>query len=304
MSFHERFSRVARDLGFIAVGFRRAGPPPFLADYNCWVDAGKYGEMKWLQKHKGLKADPRNVLERCATIITLAYPYGPEKPCTPDGFTAARYTRPLEPDYHESIKATARPLTALISEEFPGERSRICVDSAPLLERGFAWAAGIGFIGKNNMLIIPGHGSYLFLAEVLVTAAFPIPASNRMVTLCGSCRRCVEACPTGALESPFSLDAGKCLSYLTVEKRGPVDSETGKKMRDCFFGCDVCQEVCPFNRGADKRLECLPAAGTFFHMNRKAFEARFGKTVFGRAGLDKVKSNIRAMSPGAFPQRP
>jgi epoxyqueuosine reductase len=304
MIFHERFSQAARDLGFIAVGFCRSGPPPFLAEYNRWVDAGKYGEMEWLRKHRELKADPGNVLEHCATVIMLAYPYGAEKPCTPGGLTAARYTRPLEPDYHESIKATAQPLLGLISKEYPGERSRICIDSAPLLERGFAWAVGIGFIGKNNMLIIPGHGSYLFLAELLTTALLPIPAPKRMVTLCGSCRRCVDACPTGALEGPFSLNAEKCLSYLTVEKKGPIDSETGKKMGECFFGCDVCQEVCPFNRDGGKRLECLPPAGTLLHMNRKTFEARFGKTVFARAGLDKIKSNIRAVAQGAFRRRP
>ena len=299
MSFHERFSQLARDLGFIGVGFCRAGPPPFLAEYNRWVDAGKYGEMEWLRKHRELKADPGNVLEHCASVITLAYPYGPEKPRTSDGFTAARYTRPLEPDYHESIKTTARPLLGLISKEYPGQRSRICVDSAPLLERGFAWAAGMGFIGKNNMLIIPEHGSYLFLAEVVTTASFPIPASKEMVTMCGPCRRCVDACPTGALEGPFSLDAEKCLSYLTVEKRGPVDRETGKKMKNCFFGCDVCQEVCPFNRDAGKMVECLPPVGTLLHMDRQSFETRFGKTAFARAGLDKMKSNIRAMAQDA-----
>jgi epoxyqueuosine reductase len=304
MSFHERVSELGRDLGFIAVGFCRSGPPPFLAEYNRWIDAGKYGEMRWLRDHRYLKADPGKVLEGCTTVVTLAYPYPSEKPCTPDGLTTARYTRPLESDYHETIKTMARPLLSIISEKYPGDRSRICVDSAPVLERGLAYASGIGFIGKNNMLIRPGHGSYLFLAEVLTTALFPIPAPKPLVTACGTCSRCVEACPTGALERPFSLDAGKCLSYLTIEKEGPIDDEAGKRMADCFFGCDVCQEVCPFNSNPRERTESLPSVDTFLRMDQEVFKTRFGKSAFARAGLDKIKGNIRAVTQGAFPQMP
>ncbi len=295
MPFYQRIIRRALDLGFIAVGFCRSGPPPFLAEYNRWIDAGKYGEMKWLQGHRHLKADPGAVLNDCETIISLAYPYPSKKPGTPDGFTTARYTNPESRDYHEAIKERARPLVALISGEYPGERSRICVDSAPLLERGIAYASGIGFIGKNNMLIRPGHGSYLFLAEVLTTALFPIPARKPLVSMCGTCSRCIEACPTGALERPFVLDAGKCLSYLTIEKKGPIDVETGKKMGRCFFGCDVCQEVCPFNPGPVETIESLPSIDQILHMDEEIFENRFGKTAFARAGLEKIKRNIMAL---------
>jgi len=291
-------------LGFIAAGFCRSGQPPFLTEYNRWVDAKKYGEMHWLGRRRNLKTDPANVLEDCLTVISLAYPYPTGKPGTPDGFTAARYTRPESPDYHETIKERAKPLVALISEEYPGERSRICVDSAPLLERSFAYASGIGFIGKNNMLIRPGHGSYLFLAEVLTTAIFPITAQKPLANMCGTCSRCVDACPTNALERPFLMDAGKCLSYLTIEKKGPIDVEMGKAMGDCFFGCDRCQEVCPFNRGMDERVECLPSSKTFLDMDRTTFDRRFGETAFARAGLDKIKSNIRAIRRCAGSQRP
>ncbi len=291
-------------MGFIAVGFCRSGPPPFLAEYNRWIDAKKYGEMHWLEKHRNLKTDPANVLKDCLTVISLAYPYPTGKPSTSDGFTTARYTRPESSDYHETIKERAKPLVALISEEYPGERSRICVDSAPLLERDFAYASGIGFIGKNNMLIRPGHGSYLFLAEVLTTAIFPITTQKPLVNRCGTCSRCVEACPTGALERPFLLDAGKCLSYLTIEKKSPIDLETGKKMGDCFFGCDRCQEVCPFNQGMDERLECLPSSEMFLDMDQEGFDRQFGRTAFARAGLQKIKENIRAIRRCAGSQRP
>jgi len=295
MPFCQRITRKAFDLGFTAVGFCRSGPPPFLAEYKRWVDAEKYGEMRWLHDHRDLKADPGNVLQGCETVISLAYPYPSRKPATPEGYTTARYTRPVSPDYHEMIKESAKPLLTLISGEYPRERSRICVDSAPLLERGFAHASGIGFIGKNNMLIMPGHGSYLFLAEVLTTALFPIPAVRPVVSMCGTCSRCVKACPTGALARPFVLDAGKCLSYLTIEKKGPIDAETGKKMGRCFFGCDVCQEVCPFNPGPDETIESLPSIDTILHMDRETFKNQFGNTAFARAGLEKIKSNIKAM---------
>jgi epoxyqueuosine reductase len=295
MAFYQRITRRALDLGFIAVGFCASGPPPFLAEYNVWVAAEKYGEMRWLYDHRYLKADPGNVLQGCNTVITLAYPYPSVKPSTPDGFTTARYVRPRESDYHETVRTIARPLVSLISEKHPEARSRVCVDSAPILERGFAYAAGIGFIGKNNMLISPGHGSYLFLAEVLTTALFLFPAVKPVVTACGTCRRCVDACPTGALERPFFLDAGKCLSYLTIEKNGPIDGETGNKMGECFFGCDVCQEVCPFNPDPGQREKSLPSSETIVQMDGKAFKDQFGKSAFARAGLEKIKSNIVAM---------
>lgn len=250
-----------------------------------------------------MKADPGNVLKGCRTVISLAFPYLSKKPSTSDGFTAARYTSPESPDYHDTIRERAKPLVAFISKEYPGERSRICVDSAPLLERSFAYASGIGFIGKNNMLIRPDHGSYLFLAEVLTTALFPIPVRKPLVSMCGTCSRCVEACPTGALERPFFLEAAKCLSYLTIEKKDPIDRETGRKMGRCFFGCDVCQDVCPFNPDPGERDKSLPSLETILQMDRKTFENRFGNTAFARAGLEKIKSNIRAMTEGAFPQR-
>jgi len=303
MPFYQRITRKALDLGFIAVGFCRPNSPPFLEEYNRWIDAGKYGDMGWLREHGPLKADPGNVLEDCEAIISLAYPYPSKKPSNANGFTAARYTRPESPDYHDTLREKARPLVSLISDEYPGERSRICVDSAPLLERGFAYAAGIGFIGKNNMLIMPGYGSYLFLVEVLTTALFPIPAVKPLVTQCGTCSRCVEACPSGALERPFLLDAQKCLSYLTIEKKGPIDVETGRKMGGCFFGCDVCQEVCPFNPDPGERDNSLPPLDTILRMDRESFKNRFGNTAFARAGLEKIKSNIRTMAEGAFPRR-
>jgi len=142
------------------------------------------------------------------------------------------------------------------------------------------------------MFIIPGYGSFLFLAEILTTASIPHPETEFMESQCGSCTKCIDACPTGALEAPYSVNASKCLSYLTIEKNGTVDDDTGEKMGNCFFGCDVCQEVCPLNEEDKSTAEILPSINTILNMGDETFQKTFGKTAFARAGLSKIKGNI------------
>ena len=251
--------------------------------------------MAWLERYQELRQNPAGLLDGCQTVICLAYPYSPKKPCTPDGFTAARYTEPDKSDYHDRLRALAKMLARFIVDSYPGTRTRVCVDSAPILERSLAYASGMGFIGKNNMLIIPGYGSYVFLVEILTTAFLSLPKNESRENQCGSCTLCVDACPTGALEGPFSIDASKCLSYLTIEDHGAVDNDTGRKMGKCFFGCDVCQEVCPFNEGRSSFNPCIVSTEEILSMHAKDFEQKFGKTAFARSGLEKIKGNIRAI---------
>jgi epoxyqueuosine reductase len=148
------------------------------------------------------------------------------------------------------------------------------------------------------MLIVPGHGSYLYLVEILTTLPFPSQHNQPMEEKCGKCRRCIDACPTGALEDAHILNASKCLSYLTIEHRKPTLRETGEKMGRCFFGCDICQEVCPFNPDPGEMDVSLPSTVTILRMDDKTFEETFGKKSFARAGLEKLKSNIRAIRKG------
>jgi len=246
-------------------------------------------------RHLHLRKNPATLLEDCQTIISLAYPYSPRKPCTPEGLTTARYTEPREIDYHDRLRKRAKMLAKTLQQEYPGTRTRICVDSAPILERSFAYQSGIGFIGKNTMFMIPGHGSYLFLVEILTTASLSYPEPELMETRCGPCTRCLDACPTGALEAPYRLNASRCLSYLTIEHRDMVDKETGKKMGNCFFGCDVCQEVCPLNTADASKDVVLPSIFDILGMNDGTFQETFGKTAFARVGLHKIKGNIRVM---------
>ena len=285
----------SRRLGFIGFGCTRPLRPLFFDRFCHWISTGKQGGMHWLERHTDIREDPRKLLPDCQTIITLAYPYASAKPSTPDGLTASRYTEPRQKDYHNRLRSLARKLGRFLQTSFPESQFRVCVDSAPIMERSHAHVSGIGFIGKNNMLIVPGHGSFCYLAEILTTAPLVCPEIEPPESLCGDCTRCIKACPTGALEGPYSLDASRCLSYLTIECKDEVSMENAAKMGDCFFGCDVCQEVCPFNGENAQTDISLPSSEEILQMEEAYFKESLGMTSFGRAGLQKVKSNIRAV---------
>lgn len=252
--------------------------------------------MAWLERNVEARRDPRRLLEGCETVISFAYPYPSAVPTTTDGFFVSRYTQPRQEDYHGRLRGLCRLCCSMIEERYPGSRTRVCVDSAPVMERSFACASGIGFIGKNNMLIIPGYGSYVFLSEVITTAAMEFPSEEPCRNLCGECSLCVDACPTGALERPFSLDARRCLSYLSIEEKGPVGYEFGLKMGRCFLGCDRCQEACPLNSRESSCEIVLPSTHEILAMDEGAFKERFGTTALARPGLKKLKEDIRAVS--------
>jgi epoxyqueuosine reductase len=285
----------AKALGFVAVGFVRPARPPYMDQFRRWIAAGKHGHMKWLERHVALREDPGSLLKGCRTVVSLAYPYADEKPCGPDGFTVARFVEPGRSDYHARLKVLGGRLLETIRNKRQGSKGRVCVDSAPLLERSIAYMAGIGFVGKNNMLIVPGHGSYVFLVEILTTADLGLSVQGPVERRCGACTRCLDACPTGALEAPNVLDASKCLSYLTIEYPGDVSPDTGRKMDPCFFGCDVCQEVCPFNKSGLAEQPSLPSADEILAMGEAEFQAGWGKTSLSRPGVQKIKANIMAI---------
>jgi epoxyqueuosine reductase len=276
------------------VGFTRPSTPLHFEFFRRWLRDVELGDISYLRKHIEIRGDPTKLLEGTHTIISLAYPYPAAKPSTPDGYTASRYSTPQQEDYHLRLRRLAKQLCSVISEMFPGSRSRVCVDSAPILERSFAEASGIGFIGKNNMLIVPGYGSYCYLVEILTTARFFIPTFQENQTECGSCTRCIDSCPTRALKAPFFLDVSRCLSYLTIESKGDIDGDAAGKMGNTFFGCDVCQEVCPFN-AQERGTVSLPSINDILAMTDLDFKKVFGRTAFERAGLEKLKGNIQAL---------
>jgi epoxyqueuosine reductase len=284
----------AKELGFIAIGFAKPRTPIHFDFFIRWIKDVEVGDMKYLKRNVSLRKDPKRLLDGVRTIISLAYPYSARKPSTSDGYATARYTTPQQADYHLRLSRLGEQLCKLIGQSFPGSRSRVCVDSAPVLERSFAVASGIGFTGKNNMLIVPGHGSYCFLVEILTTASYHVLPVEEMENSCGTCTKCIDACPTGALVAPFLIDVCRCLSYRTIEAKSDIDKRLGEKMGNNFFGCDVCQEVCHFNRDETPVIS-LPSADSIIHMDKGVFRKTFGNTPFERAGLEKLKSNIQAL---------
>ena len=288
-------TQKAEELGFITIGFSRPEVPTHFHRFETWLSNSKHANMAWLERNREVRADPTRLLKGCKTVMSLAYPYPSQKVGTSDGYTVSRYAQPISEDYHARVKRLCRELIPILEASDRGSKSRVCVDSAPILEKGFAYAAGIGFIGKNNMLIIPGYGSYFYLAEILTTYEIAWKSIEAIDNPCGECTRCTDACPTGALEEPFLLNAGKCLSYLTIEQKGPLNTDYGRHMGDCFFGCDRCQEACPFNKKQGTTKVLLPSTDSLLRMDERLFQEKFGKTALARAGLEKIKTNIRAI---------
>jgi epoxyqueuosine reductase len=263
-SLAEQVRRKARSLGFDAVGIARADVSldTDIAHYDAFVAAGMHGEMDWLARHRParVRADGDEILPGARSVICVARRYRrpPEIESNDSGMARgiARYARGR--DYHGFLRRRIRKLAAFVRLLAEGARARPICDDAPLLERAWAARAGLGFVGKNGLLIVPGVGSFVLLGEVVTTLALEPnePIGHR----CGACTRCLDACPTRAFAAPFVLDARRCIAYLTIEHKTAVDSSLREGVGEHLFGCDDCQTVCPFNGGASTRAP-LSASG-------------------------------------------
>lgn len=241
----------ARELSFDAIGFAAAAELDVdHARYEAFVDAGMHGAMAWLAENRAVRrrVDTPDILEGARTVICVASRYAsPDDPEPPEGSVAAsvaRYARGR--DYHNRLRARVRRLAAFVRTLGDGVQARPMVDTAPVLERAWAARAGLGFVGKNGLVIAPGQGSFLLLGEVVTTLA--LEPDTPIAERCGECTRCLDACPTGAFPRPFVLDAKRCVSYLTIELRGPTPEPLRSGVGENLFGCDMCQDVCPFNK--------------------------------------------------------
>lgn len=250
----EAIRQRAQELGFDDCRFTAAGAPAGAPHFERWLAEKRNGEMAWLERSAGKRADPQKVLPGAKTIIVLAAGYaraereaaGRDAAETDHGLIA-RYARFA--DYHDVLAGPLRTLTEFVNRAGGGEtRSRWYVDTGPLLERELAQRAGLGFIGKHTNLISRGLGNWFFLAELLTTleVAPDAPETNH----CGKCTRCLAACPTQAITAPFELDARKCISYLTIELKGSIPPELRPAIGNRIYGCDDCLAVCPWNRFA------------------------------------------------------
>lgn len=260
-----QIKNAAGELGFEVAGI--ASVEPLERDdvaYHKWCEQGYAAGMDYMTRRPELHAHPRALVSYAQSVMTLAVDYATAAPAFEHEHRfgrVARYAWGL--DYHDVLKPRLQALTGRI-EEIAGREihARCFVDAVPLLERAVAVRAGLGFFGKNTNLLQPRNGSWFFLSEILLD--LELPADNREIKVsCGSCRRCIDACPTDAFPAPYVLDSRKCISYLTIENKGEIPRELRAAVGDWVFGCDVCQEVCPFNRFAsDTRWpEFHPEAG-------------------------------------------
>jgi epoxyqueuosine reductase len=236
-----------RDLGFALAGIAPVQRMKHEAEMRAWLADGRHGSMAYLAEHADLKADPSRLLEgaTCAIMVADLYATRNEQPDdVADGHgRIARYARGR--DYHKIIKKRLHALCDELAERWPGSRTRAFVDTAPVHERELALAAGLGWIGKHTLVIHPRMGSWMLLGGVLTTLELDVDEREEP-DHCGTCTRCIDACPTDAI-TPYAVDASRCISYLTIERREPIDPGLQQGIGNWIFGCDVCQDVCPHN---------------------------------------------------------
>lgn len=218
------------------------------AEYREWIHRNYHGSMEYMERHAAAKFRPEELLSGCASILVVGLNYYQDPPETPrsDG-RIARYA--WGRDYHKVLGKRLRRIRRRLEERYPGERFRNFTDATPLAERFYAERAGIGFQGRNTLLISSQYGSWFLIGEILSTRAFPPSGTpdGRHGACPASCRKCLEVCPTGALYAPHRIDASLCISYLTIEHKGSIPEELRPRIGNWLFGCDLCQEVCPLN---------------------------------------------------------
>jgi epoxyqueuosine reductase len=248
-------------LGFDLVGIAPAVTPEGFHRLIRWVEAGYAAEMNYFADRIDAYGDPGKVLDGAASIIVLTYPYSvtdnaEQSPTSAPSGIIARYAR-IPADYHDVIHPLLKRIIQTIAQACPDASSRGVVDTAPLMEREFATLAGLGWAGKNSLLLNKDRGSYFFLASILTTLVLPYDQPHETAH-CGTCTRCLDACPTDAFPAPGVVDSRRCISYLTIENRGPIPLQFREAIGERLFGCDICQEVCPWNDRAE-RLSKLEA---------------------------------------------
>jgi epoxyqueuosine reductase len=291
---------LARRCGFELAGATPATPAGDRARYHGWVAAGFAGEMQYLtDRRAAVRDDPRNLLAAAQSVVCVAKLYGAPQPARGG---ISRYA--WGEDYHATMRRGLERLDKMIAERAAaGYESKICVDTAPLLERSYARLAGLGWIGRNTCLIHEGTGSWYFLGELLVSIPIEADAScapppNR----CGTCRRCIDACPTAAIVPESGIDARRCISYLTIELRGAIPEGLRAPLGGHVFGCDICQDVCPWNRRAPETA-VAPPLEDLAALSEEEFAWQFRETPVERARYSGFLRNLAvAMGNSGSPE--
>ncbi len=285
----------ARQLGFVLAGVTTPDPPPHFSTFEQWLAQGYHGTMGYLanERSRARRADPREILPECKSILVLATPYSPPSPSRRGaGGEVAAYAQ--GEDYHDTLPSRMRTLVEFIEEQVGHSViNRWYTDTGPILERDLAQRAGIGWIGKNTCLINPKKGSYFLLSEILLDLELE-PDAPLTTDHCGTCTRCIEACPTDCILPNRTIDATRCISYLTIELKEDIPVELREKIGDWVFGCDICQDVCPWNRFASQgdpafepepssTLRTLHTLTEELDLTPQAFNQRFKQSPVKRA---------------------
>jgi epoxyqueuosine reductase len=289
----ESVKALALDLGFDLVAAGPAGPPEHGPALRRWVEAGHAGTMGYLERRLEERLDPARVLPGARSVLCVALNYFQGEPADASWKPVARYA--WGRDYHDVIGPRLERLAGHLAAT-AGARSRGYVDTGPVLERDLAARAGLGWIGKNTLLLHPRLGSWFFIGVLLTTAA--LVHDEPLADRCGTCRACLDACPTGAFVAPYMLDARRCISYLTIEHRGDIDPQLHAGMTGWQFGCDVCQDVCPWNRKAPvttatdfQPRATYPSADVLIGMDDRSLGLRFEGTPLLRAKAAGLRRN-------------
>jgi epoxyqueuosine reductase len=295
---------IARELGFSFCGVSKA---EFLKDeaprLEEWLKRGYQGKMGYLENYFDKRLDPSLLVPGAKSVVSLIYNYYPEKDLTKSGeFKVAKYA--YGEDYHVVIKDKLKIFIERIQEEVGEVQGRAFVDSAPVMERAWAKRSGLGWIGKNSLLLNREMGSFFFLAELILDLELEYDAPIK--DYCGSCTACMDACPTDAIAEPYVVDGSKCISYFTIELKEEIPNEVKGKFENWIFGCDICQDVCPWNSFSkphhEARFEPDPEFKSMTTQDWKeitddVFKKLFGKSALQRTRISGLKRNISFLEP-------
>lgn len=302
----QTIKKIAADLGFQYCGISKA---EFLADeapkLEEWLARQYHGKMDYLVRNFDMRLDPRLLVDGAKSVVSLIYNYAPEKELATDGsYKLARYA--YGEDYHHVIKDKLREFMERIHASIGEVGGRVFVDSAPVHERAWAAKSGLGWIGKNSLLLNRNMGSYFFLAELIID--LELTADGPIKDYCGTCTACMDACPTDAIPQPYVVDGSRCISYLTIELKEAIPDEFADKMDNWVFGCDICQEVCPWNRFAKPNSEgafqpnAQLAAFTkqdWQELTKEVFQKVFKKSAVKRTKYEGLMRNISFLEGNA-----
>lgn len=299
---HTQFiKQTAKQLGFDFCGISKA---EFLEEeaprLENWLKQNRHGEMRYMENYFDKRLDPTLLVDGAKSVVSLLYNYYPAQQQRPDAPQISKYA--YGQDYHEVIKNKLKEFLDILKKEIGNINGRAFVDSAPVLDKAWAKKSGLGWVGKNSNLINKQQGSFFFIAELIID--IELEYDGPIKDFCGTCTRCIDACPTDAIIEPYVVDGSKCISYLTIELKENIPTEFKNKMDHWAFGCDVCQDVCPWNRFSKPHQEPLfqshllnLSEQDWFDMTEEVFQKTFKNSAIKRTKYKGLKRNLEFIKP-------